>query len=144
MEDAEKRKEAAEQALQVAQGREASAVAREEAALGFPVLFEVTIPALLRARDQGMSLQYAQLQALFHTMAALDDTNLVSRGGMDGLRWVQAQARSFLAEGGMAHADGEARACAMHAAFVARHLSPGGSADLLAAACWAIRIGETA
>lgn len=114
--------------------------ARWEGALGFPVLFEITIPALIDALDQGLTQQDAQLQALFHTMASLDDTNLVSRGGMEGLRWAQTQAKRFLASGGMAQATGRAQATAVHAAFVERRLSPGGSADLLAAACWVVRI----
>lgn len=109
-----------------------------EATLGFPVLFEVALPALRRARALGPRL--ARLQTLFELMAVLDDTNLAHRGGLDGLRWAQQQARGFLAAGGAARPDALAHAQALHAAFVARHLSPGGAADLLAAACWLDRV----
>jgi len=109
--------------------------ANAEAASGFPVLFEVTIPALRAALRSGAGDQQARLQAFFHTMAVLDDTNLAHRGGLQGLRDAQAAARAWLAAGcTVEHAQ------ALHREFVARRLSPGGSADLLAAACWALRV----
>ena len=111
-----------------------------EAAAGFPVLFETALPALQSALERGLSLDQARSSALFATMAVLDDTNLVHRGGIDGLRFAQRAARDYLATGGPAHADGARRAQALHAEFVARNLSPGGSADMLAAACWLHRV----
>jgi triphosphoribosyl-dephospho-CoA synthase len=64
----------------------------------------------------------------------LPDTNLAHRGGLAGLAWAQRQAQAFLARGGLAVADGTVALDALCAAFVERWLSPGGSADLLAAA----------
>lgn len=110
--------------------------AAQEAAAGFPVLFDVTVPAWRHALAHTGDLHAARLQALFATMAVLDDTNLAHRGGLHGLRWAQRQARDFLAGGGALAPDAYVRARALHAAFVARRLSPGGAADLLAAACW--------
>ncbi len=112
--------------------------AANEAALGFPMLFDVALPALRRSRDLGP--RDAHLQTLFELMAVLDDTNLAHRGGLAGLRWAQQQARDFLAAGGAGRPDAVEHAQALHTAFVARRLSPGGSADLLAAACWLDRI----
>ena len=109
-----------------------------EAASGFPVLFDVALPALRRARSLGPRL--ARLQTLFELMAVLDDTNLAHRGGLAGLRWAQQQARAFLADGGAAQPDAVDRAQSLHGEFVQRHLSPGGAADLLAAACWLDRV----
>jgi triphosphoribosyl-dephospho-CoA synthase len=109
--------------------------AGEEAALGFPVLFEVTLPALQNARAQGLQPQRCQLQALMHTMAVLDDSNLAHRGGLAGLRWAQQRAADFLANGGAAQPAALEQLKLLHAQFVARRLSPGGCADLLAAAC---------
>lgn len=109
-----------------------------EATLGFPALFDVALPALRRARALGPRL--ARLQTLFELMAVLDDTNLAHRGGLAGLRWAQQLARGFVAAGGAARPDAIEHAQALHAAFVARRLSPGGSADLLAAACWLDRV----
>jgi triphosphoribosyl-dephospho-CoA synthase len=115
-----------------------------EAALGFPVLFETTLPALLAARQHGATPRQARLQALFATMAVLDDTNLAHRGGLAGLRHAQRAARGFLAAGGAQRPDALAQAQALHADFVARRLSPGGSADMLAAACWLQRVCASA
>lgn len=111
-----------------------------EAMLGFPVLFETTLPALLAAQRRGAAPREARLQALFETMAVLEDTNLAHRGGLAGLQHAQRAARRFLADGGALRPDALADAGAVHADFVARRLSPGGSADMLAAACWAQRV----
>jgi triphosphoribosyl-dephospho-CoA synthase len=115
--------------------------AAAEAALGFPVLFETTLPALCGALRGGLEPRRARLQALFETLAVLDDTTLAHRGGGEGLRWAQAAARGWLQGGGAAHTDALPRARALHLEFIARRLSPGGSADLLAAACLLHRLG---
>ncbi len=115
--------------------------ASAEAALGFPVLFEVALPALASALRRGLAWHEARLDTLFHVIAVLDDANLAHRGGLEGLRYAQAEARRFLADGGAAAPDGLARAEAIGRAFVSRRLSPGGAADMLAAACWMQRIG---
>ncbi len=60
-------------------------------------------------------------------MAVNPDTNLASRGGLAGLRYVQAYASGLLARGWDEDALRE-----MDRALIARNLSPGGSADLLA------------
>lgn len=119
--------------------------AGDEAAQAFPVLFDVTLPALQAASQAGTTDRAARVQALFATMAELDDTNCVHRGGLDGLRFVQASARQFLKAGGVLQTDWLQHARAIHAAFVARRLSPGGSADVLASACWvqSVLVGPT-
>ena len=114
--------------------------ASEEAALGLPTLFDHVLPALREARRAGADDRGAKLHALFAAMAELSDTNLVHRGGLQGLRDAQGLAREFLAEGGGLRADAPAHAARVHAAFVERRLSPGGAADLLAAACWVERV----
>ena len=59
-------------------------------------------------------------------MAINQDSNLVSRGGIDGLRYVQGYAKGLLANGWDRRALLE-----MDNALIRRNLSPGGSADLL-------------
>ncbi|MFK3707433.1 triphosphoribosyl-dephospho-CoA synthase CitG [Klebsiella sp. NPDC088457] len=63
---------------------------------------------------------------LLRLMAVNPDSNLVARGGMDGLRYVQNYAQTLLTNGW-----DRRRLLAMDRALIARHLSPGGSADLL-------------
>ena len=114
--------------------------ASEEAAQGLPTLFDHVLPALREARRAGADDRGAKLHALFTAMAAVDDTNLVHRGGLRGLRDAQRLARDFLAGGGGLRADAPVRAARVHALFVEQRLSPGGAADLLAAACWVERV----
>ncbi|VWD55970.1 triphosphoribosyl-dephospho-CoA synthase MdcB [Burkholderia contaminans] len=107
--------------------------ARREAADGFTTVYAVGLPALRRAqRDLPGDPEAARVDACFALIAALDDTNLLHRGGQAGLEFARATARAFVARGGMRARDGRLRAAAAHRAFVARRLSPGGAADLLA------------
>jgi len=115
--------------------------ATREAADAFPTLFEVTLPALQHALASGLQPRAARVQALFATMAVLDDTNLAHRGGLQGLHRVQECAARFLSHGGVSQADWLERARLVHAQWVAERLSPGGSADMLACACWIQGIG---
>jgi len=114
--------------------------AAQEAALGFPVLFERVLPALEAGLRRGLSPDQARLDALFAAMAHLDDTNLARRGGRAGLAFARQAARGFLAAGGAGRMGGPQAALALHREFVSRRLSPGGAADMLAAACWLVRI----
>jgi triphosphoribosyl-dephospho-CoA synthase len=108
--------------------------ARQEASEGFPALFTVALPVLTQTLDLLGCPERAMVQTLFALMATLDDTNLLHRGGPEGLAFVQAEARRFLDRGGVFRPKWRADALALHDACVARRLSPGGSADLLAAA----------
>ena len=62
----------------------------------------------------------------------MEDTNLLHRGGGAGLHFAQEQAAGFLRQGGVEQEQWRERAAAVHRAFIARRLSPGGCADLLA------------
>ena len=114
--------------------------AAAEAAAGFPVLFEVAVPAMQAAQAQRMSRESELLDTLFSIMAVLDDSNLAHRGGLEGLRHAQRAARGFLAAGGASRPDAVAAARAIADDFVSRRLSPGGAADTLAATCWMRRL----
>lgn len=115
--------------------RYAASGAREEGARGFPSVFEVGLPALRQALLAGRGLRRARIDALFALMAHISDTNVYHRGGMEGALAVRRAARAFIACGGSAAPDWEARALACHRAFVAARVSPGGAADLLGAVC---------
>jgi len=114
--------------------------ASEEAALAFPVLFEIALPALNDALARDLTPRQARVDTLFHIIAVLDDSNLAHRGGLAGLRDAQRAAQDFLDRGGIARADGLQHAQAIADDFVRRRLSPGGAADTLAAACWIHRV----
>jgi triphosphoribosyl-dephospho-CoA synthase len=107
--------------------------ARLEAAEGFPTIYKVGLPALRKgALDAPDDAEAARVEACFALIATLEDTNLLHRGGLPGLRFARRAARRFLDEGGVGRPDWRERARSVHESFVARWLSPGGSADLLA------------
>jgi len=109
--------------------------AREEAALGFPALFEIALPQLQATLAAGRDWHCAKLDAMFALMAHVSDSNVYHRGGKDGAALVRERSRDFLAAGGTAAPDWLAHAQQSHQRFIALRLSPGGAADLLAAAC---------
>ena len=90
--------------------------ARGEAQSGF-----ATVRKVLRQWNR-----HSLHDLLLRLMAVNQDSNLVSRGGMEGLRYVQNYAQSLVANGWDHQALAE-----MDTALIARNLSPGGSADLL-------------
>jgi len=126
--------ETASHGLRVA-ARHAVGGAREEGALGFPSVFEIALPQLQATLAAGRDWHCAKTDALFALMAHVSDTNVYHRGGAAGAALVQQRSREFLAGGGTADAAWLVRAEAVHHEFVERRLSPGGAADLLAAAC---------
>lgn len=105
---------------------------REQAADGYPLLREIALPALRQALAAGLDREAALAQTLMCLVAEIDDLNLLHRGGRSGLRTAQRLARAFLAGGGAYRPQWKPRLARIGEAFVARRLSPGGSADLLA------------
>lgn len=118
--------------------------AREEAAAGFPTLTLHTLPAFRATRAGGGSPGEAALDAFYAGMAILEDNNLLYRAGPGGLAEAQAQADAFLRSGGIRAPGGFARAETLHRHFTAHRLSPGGSADLLAATLFLTAFEEAA
>lgn len=107
--------------------------ARQEAVLGFPSVYRAGVPDLHNAFALASGdTEAARVQASFALIAVLEDTNLLHRGGLAGLRFAQQSAQSFLDRGGIGQPDWRRVAEATHRAFVERRLSPGGAADLLA------------
>jgi triphosphoribosyl-dephospho-CoA synthase len=107
--------------------------AQAEAAAGFPSVYGIALPAYRGVLRAGGSSGEAAVQAFFALLAQVEDTNLLHRGGAEGLRFARRAAREFIEAGGMLARDAMPRAIAVHRTLVARRLSPGGCADLLAA-----------
>lgn len=106
--------------------------ARGEAASGLATVTELALPAYQQAIGQKHSTEQALWQTLLVLMASNPDTNLVSRGGLEGLHYVQQEAQSLLDNGGCQNPDIEQALVALDQRLIERNLSPGGSADLLA------------
>jgi triphosphoribosyl-dephospho-CoA synthase len=117
---------------EMAQRRYGAGGARQEAARGFPSVYEVGLPALTATlRETSGDAGAARVQACFALIATLEDTNLLHRGGAEGLRFARRCAQEFLDAGGVRQPHWRSRAEASHSAFVERGLSPGGAADVL-------------
>ena len=95
--------------------------ARGEALSGFPHA----------RRAQEFMHTHGVLGALLVLLAEVEDTNLLHRGGREGLAFVQGEARRILAGHETAW---RGRLEALDDACIGKNLSPGGSADLLAMA----------
>jgi triphosphoribosyl-dephospho-CoA synthase len=111
--------------------------AGEEAALGFPAIFDIALPHLQKLQRAGISWHASKIDTLFLLMRHIHDSNVYSRGGASGAEIVKNSARQFIEAGGTSRPDWKRHAIAIHDDFVKRGLSPGGAADLLAASCFA-------
>ena len=103
---------------------------RGEAELGFPHV-ELALQAL-EAHGAAHDLNTAMAHCLLELIQAMDDTNILWRGGPQGLRYAAEAARAALAAGGMHTPAGQASLRRMSASFARKRLSPGGCADILA------------
>ncbi len=116
---------------------------RGEAEAGFPVLRSVVLPRLQEGgSDLAVSLarnglsheqESLRLDALLASMSVLEDSCLLARGGPEGLVFVQSHAAAVLAAGGARSVEGRRFLCLLDKDCCERNLSPGGSADMLAA-----------
>jgi triphosphoribosyl-dephospho-CoA synthase len=107
--------------------------ARGEAWDDFPHVIEFGLPTLRRRRAAGSSEEVSRLDALLSIMARLDDTCVLYRGGLEALNAVKSGAQAVLVAGGYGTTHGRKEMRKLDGELIARHVSPGGSADLLAA-----------
>jgi len=107
--------------------------ARGEAAAGFPMLYRFGVPTLSRLLHDGYNHERALIGTLMMLIEKVDDSNLLWRGGEDGLAFAKQAAQNFNINGGVAQPDWREQLTVIHRSFVERNLSPGGSADLVAA-----------
>jgi triphosphoribosyl-dephospho-CoA synthase len=85
--------------------------------------------------SQGRSEEQALSHTLLSIMSMNNDTNLVNRGGVEGLKYVQSEVRTLLStwDGERSAEECEQDIVVLDGKLVEKNLSPGGSADLLAA-----------
>lgn len=113
---------------------------RGEAAEGFPSVRRWALPVLQALSGGDIPENHCHLQALLHLMSNVRDTNLLARGGAEGLAYVQTTAQKALALGGALTPEGMDYLHALDRDYTRRNLSPGGCADLLAAAIFLHRL----
>ncbi len=106
-----------------------------EALSGFGTAFETGLPILREALDLTGELNGACVETMIHLLAETDDSNLVYRGGLEGLEFVRSRAKELLEEysyGRLQDEDGLEAIRQLDQECIERNLSPGGCADLLA------------
>ena len=105
--------------------------ARGEAEAGYPLVIRHALPHYRALLAQRLDPELALLDTLLLLMTLNGDTNVASRGGAEGLHWLQQQARRLLRNGGIRTPADLSPLQQFDRQCIARHLSPGGSADLL-------------
>jgi triphosphoribosyl-dephospho-CoA synthase len=107
--------------------------ARGEALRGFPNVIDVGLPMLHSQRASGATENVARLDTLLSIMSRLDDTCLLYRGGQKALVTAKRGAAAVERAGGSGTATGSKRLQRLDRQLLDLKVSPGGSADLLAA-----------
>ena len=97
--------------------------ALDNAREGYPQLFSHWLPFYVRCVSSGDS--YALHKTLLRIMCDLDDTNIVYRADLPTMQSVKTEARQLLNRFSVSGLE------AMNRDFIARNISPGGSADML-------------
>jgi len=107
--------------------------AAEEAKLGFPHIREASLPTLLKARACGKTEEEARIEALLSLIATVDDTCVLHRGNGSDLKYIKQLSAAILAADGFRTYTGRKLFDQLSEYCKVKRLSPGGSADLLAA-----------
>ena len=103
---------------------------RGQAEAGFPAVLHTGLPVLEEGVLAGFSLERAGCGALLAMLTACADTNLIARSDRDTAKAITRQVALLLARN---RYPDQAALEQLDALFVEKNLSPGGTADLLAA-----------
>lgn len=104
---------------------------RGEVENGFPSVVNYGLPALEDAFDKGATINDALVHALISLMTVVEDSNVIWRTDYDTLLEVQRIAKNILSLGSVFAEKGRMAIAETERYFLQRHISPGGSADLL-------------
>jgi triphosphoribosyl-dephospho-CoA synthase len=107
--------------------------ARGEALEVFPHVVHVGLPTLRARRSGDATESVARMDTLLSIMSRLEDTCVLYRGEAAALETVRDGAHRVIAAGGCGSKRGEQQLRQLDGELLTRGVSPGGSADLLAA-----------
>lgn len=108
---------------------------RGEVLDGFPAVRKNAYPELIKLmkkKDKSICQSQVNLQVLLIIMHELRDTNVLNRGGEEGLIWLQREAGEILKAGGALSEAGFDRLVQMNQVCITKNISSGGAADQLA------------
>jgi triphosphoribosyl-dephospho-CoA synthase len=128
------------EAMRLAAGRDG--IAREYAS-AFEVTFEAGAPALVTARNAGLSWDDAVVETFLSLLARAPDTHIVRRSGSARAEEVSRRARGVVEAGGVRTAGGRAAIAAMDRSLrdPPTSANPGTTADLTVAAIFVVLLG---
>src|SRR5690606_18445813 len=107
--------------------------AREEASGGYKTITSYLIPEYKKANFLGVSENRKHIHCLMASISKLSDTNIIHRGGIVNYKLALNITNKFIHDGGCYQNDWYKRLLLIHSHFKRKNISPGGSADLLAA-----------
>lgn len=114
---------------------------RGQAEAGFPAVREVGLPTLEAALAAGKNINEASCAALLALLVHTADTNMIHRGGFDGMQQATLEVREILDRENFPSRE---TLESLDKRFIEKNLSPGGSADLLALTLFLHFLRETA
>ncbi|WP_101698128.1 triphosphoribosyl-dephospho-CoA synthase [Clostridium minihomine] len=97
----------------------------------FPSVRLHGFPAFCRAMKKGWDINSAGVYALFHIMAHLEDTNLISRSSLETQMQIQKKLCEILQDDSLSPQEVLHQAEEMDKEFIRLNISPGGAADML-------------
>jgi triphosphoribosyl-dephospho-CoA synthase len=111
---------------------------------GFGITFGTAVPALERARHDGLPWEDAVVETFLTLLAAIPDTHIARRSGVTLAADVTTRARAVLAAGGVRSQEGREAVEHMDRALRDDRNSgnPGTTADLTAAAIFVVLLGS--
>jgi len=106
---------------------------RGEVESGFETVRSCSLPVLRELiRNTDKTKNDICVQILLHLMTSTEDSNVIGRHDLSTLSYVKERAKDALSAGGVFTEEGRQRILKMDEDFIMKHISPGGSADLLA------------
>ena len=114
---------------------------RGQAEAGFPAVREAVLPTLEAALAAGKNINEASCAALLALLVHTADTNMIHRGGFDGMQQATLEVREILDRENFPSRE---TLESLDKRFIEKNLSPGGSADLLALTLFLHFLRETA
>ncbi len=106
---------------------------RGEVEKGLPTVMELGLPEFKKAYEKTQDLNKSSLHALIAIMSRAEDTNIISRNGIDTYYDIQKKADEIIKVGGVLTTTGMSKILDIEMEFLKRNISPGGAADLLSA-----------
>ncbi len=106
---------------------------RGEVEKGLPTVIETGLPEFKKAYEKTQDMNKSSLHALIAIMSKAEDTNIISRNGIDAYYDVQKKAGEITKVGGVLTTTGMMKIIDMGTDFLKLNISPGGAADLLSA-----------